>query len=198
MDQKKSKRWKYVIVGSCLLVVLLFLGTCTGGVMSPLPFLYMRPFHGQVIDAEAQEPITGAAVLALYYKSTPGVGGSVSLAVDAQETLTDSKGEFHIPSGMRWFSFYRGFTEERIIIFKPGYGAFPSHRESKEVRETKGTRSIVYYLPKLKTSEERKQNVRMRTFHEIPFEKQRFYVEAINAELESLGLPVKPVNDKEH
>jgi hypothetical protein len=192
MDQDKPKKKKYIIVGSCLFVVFLLLGTCTGGVLSPLPFLYLEGFRGKVVDTETKQPIPDAAVLAVYSKSVPGIAGSNSSAVDAQETLTDERGEFRIGAKLRWLSLYRGFTEEKIIIFKPGYGAFPNHDASKEVTETESTRwakkYIVYELPKLETREERIKNLRMRSYHEIPYEKQSLYVEAMGTERKNLGL----------
>lgn len=193
MSLNKFKRWKYIFVGSCLFIVFLILGTCTGGILSPFPFLYLDSFHGKVIDAKNQEPIPGAAVLAVYYKTAPGVAGSVSSAVDAQETMTDGKGEFHIPIEMRWFSLHRGFTEGRLIIFKPGYGAFPSHANSKEVKEATSTGSeksnMVYELPKLKSNEEKIANLPLRP--DVPYEKMKHIVRLISEE--RIGLGMRPL-----
>ena len=177
----------------------LILGNCTGGVLSPFPFRYLPSFKGNVIDVETKQPIPGAVVLAVHYKELPSVAGSNSYFVDAQETLTNEQGEFKTPWKLRWFVAYRGYAEGKLTIFKPGYGVFPKHRGCRAVGENKTWPSpwkrIVYELPKLKTREERKRNARMRTYHEIPYEKQRLYIEAINAERKSLGFPLMQVPD---
>lgn len=189
MEPKKRKKWKYIIIGVCLFVVSPLLGIFSGGVLSPVPFLYLGSFEGKVVDAETKEPISGAAVLAVYYKSGPSPGGSITIAVDAQETLTDDKGEFRIPRALRWFSLRRGLTEDRIVIFKPGYGAFPHHARSRAV-DVKGHEKgyqdgLSYELPKLETEEERKDNL----FFNYYLGRTRTFISVINQERKSLGLP---------
>jgi len=201
MDQDKPKKKKYIIVGSCLFVVFLLLGTCTGGVLSPLPFLYLEGFRGRVVDVKTKQPIPDAAVLAVYSKSVPGIAGSNSSPVDAQETLTDQRGEFRIGSKLKWLSLYRGFTEEKIIIFKPGYGAFPNHDASKEATETTSTRwakkYIVYELPKLETREERIANLFFEYHAGFPAEKTGRFVQLVNEERKNIGLPLISSSEKE-
>jgi hypothetical protein len=45
--------------------------------------------------------------------------------------------------------------------------------------------------------EDRKKSARLRTYHELPYEKQRLYVEAINTERKNLGLPRIQLSDEE-
>ncbi|MBU4427716.1 MAG: hypothetical protein KKB35_13405, partial [Proteobacteria bacterium] len=163
MERRIRKKWKLAVVGGCLFIFFMILGTCSGGVFSPFPCLYLSSFNGKVIDAITKEPIAKAAVLAVYYKSVATVAGSNSFVVDAQETLTDEKGELNISWKMRWFVLCRGDSRGKIIIFKPSYGVFPDHKQAKAVGENKSWPSpnkyIVYELPKLKTIKERKRNV---------------------------------------
>lgn len=189
MENKKRKKWKLVVIGICLFFFFLILGTCSGGLFSPFPCLYLPSFKGKVIDADTKETISGAAVLTVYYKEWTSVAGSNTFAVDGQEILTNEKGEFKIPWAMRWFPLYRGYSEGKVIIFKPGYGVFPRHRRSKAVGERKTWpppwKYIVYELPKLKTREEKRSNLPMRP--EIPHEKMRNFIKLINEERISLG-----------
>lgn len=201
MNEYMKKRWKLIAIGSCIFIILLMLGTCSGGVLSPIPFLYLNSFEGKVIDAETKQPIPGAAVLAVYYKSGPSVGGSISIPVDAQETLTDDKGQFRIPMDLSWFRFHRGMTNGKINIFKPGYGSFPGHKYAQEyigLNSKNGSEGFaVYALPPLSTYDERKKNARVRPYDEITYSKRKMYVKVINAERKILGLPLMQEAEEE-
>ena len=190
MARKKKFRWRYLVIGLILLVFFLILGPCTGGVFSLIPYLHLDSFSGRVIDADTKEPISGAVVLAVYYKSLASVAGSSSLTVDGQEILSDENGEFTISEKRRWFALYRGYTEGNLTIFKPGYGAFPTHKSSKAIGENKSwpppEKYVVYELPKLKTWEERRSNLPTRP--EIPYKKMRAFLRLINEERIDLGL----------
>ena len=202
MRQKKKTRWWYVAIGGILFVFFLILGTCTAGVLSPIPYLHLDPFRGKVIDADTKQPISGAAVLAVYYKSTASVAGSNSWIVDGQETLTDEYGEFKIPEARRWFVSHRGYTEGNLIIFIPAYGSFPKNQRSKAVGENKSwpppDRYVMYELPKLETKEERKDNViYTRRYNEIAYSKRTNYWKTINEERINLGLPPNTMTEME-
>lgn len=203
MENKKRKKWKLVVIGVCLFFFFLILGTCSGGLFSPFPCLYLSSFKGKVIDADTKETVSGAAVLAVYYKEWTSVAGSNSFEVDAQETLTDEKGEFKIPWAMRWFPLYRGYSEGQIIIFKPSYGVFPDYERAIAVGVSDTWpppgKYIVYELPKLKTIKERKRNVIYDSdpYSEIPYEKRKLYIKTINEERRSLGLRLEPILNKE-
>jgi hypothetical protein len=188
----KLKGKKRIWVLALSVIPLLFLHTCSGGIISPIPFRYMAGFSGKVIDADTKEPIVGAAVLAVYYKSVSTVAGSNSYAVDGQETLTDKNGEFEISWSMGWFVLNRGYAEGNINIFKPGYGVFPDYEGAIAVgvNETwpPPNRYIVYELPKLKTRKERKDNL-IFSRPDIPYKKMRNFINLINEEYSTLGLP---------
>jgi hypothetical protein len=124
------------------------------------------PFAGKVVDAESGRPIEGAAVLIVFSVETGTLGGTVYSFADAVETLTDAKGEFRFPpkrvylvKGMSNWS-----DDHQISIFKPGFGAYPGHDrafsswEKKHARIIPENEFITYYLPKLKTLEEIKEN----------------------------------------
>ena len=193
MERRIRKKWKLAVVGGCLFIFFMILGTCSGGVFSPFPCLYLSSFNGKVIDADTKEPIAKAAVLAVYYKSVATVAGSNSFVVDAQETLTDDKGEFNISGKMRWLVLCRGYSRGKIIIFKPSYGVFPRHSRSKAVGENKSwpppNKYIVYELPKLKTKEERAKNIfDVKINYDLPFSRQKQIIDEINKEFKNLGM----------
>jgi len=88
---------------------------------------YEDAFNGKVIDIETKEPIEGAVVAAIYDVTVRGLVDSGSAHADVQETLTDSKGEFHIPSNTFFYPspFTLGGERTEFIIYKPGYGTYP-------------------------------------------------------------------------
>lgn len=191
------KKWilRFIVL-FFLFIIFLLMGTCTGGVLSPFPYLHLDPFSGKVIDANTKEPIEGAAVLAVYHKEVPGIAGSNTYSIDAQEILTDEKGEFNIPETKRWFVINRGYTEGNLTIFKPGYGVFPDHERSNAIGEKKSWpppgKYILYEIPKLKSLEERKNNVIW-----IPKYMKPLYINTINEELKNLGLELITMSEEE-
>jgi hypothetical protein len=87
--------------------------------------LYSKPaFKGRVIDAETKQPIIEAVVVVLYHRWAVigGPGGPSSSIFKAKETLTDSKGEFLLPSVSSLCppSLDAGVS---FIFYKPGYMA---------------------------------------------------------------------------
>ena len=198
--KRKIRPWHFVI-GILLLILFLILGTCTAGVLSPIPYLHLDSFKGKVIDANTKEPISGAAVLAVYYKSVATVAGSNSWTVDGQETLTDENGEFKIPKARRWFVSHRGYTESNLTIFKPGYGSFPRHKDSNAVGENDSwpppDKYVVYELPKLETREERKENMIFERHLEIPYHKRKRFLNLINEEYKYLGFTPYSIPEEE-
>lgn len=91
--------------------------------------IYHKPeFKGKVIDAETKEPIEGAVVVAMYYKSPiiSGPGGGSASIIHIKETLTDEKGEFYIPSYTTIIQPNSVEEFAAFIIYKPGYVNYPS------------------------------------------------------------------------
>ena len=99
------------------------------------------PYYGKVIDSATKQPIEGAAVLVVYNTEHWGLAGSVTHFADAQETLTDKNGEFRIPAKrvntFRALSGWELFPQ--VIIFKPGYGCYPRHKDVKPMFTPNGT-----------------------------------------------------------
>ena len=158
------------------------------------PYYYLAPFEGRVIDADTKQPIEGAAVLAVYDRCLPSIQGSISFSIDAQETLTDKYGEFKIPEAKMWFGGKpRSPQEQKLTIFKPGYGVLPGHKRSRAIGVNKSwpppKKYIVYELPKLKTWEERRLNLPGRP--NIPDEKMNIFTSFLNEERTSLGYSTK-------
>ena len=91
--------------------------------------VYHKPeFTGQVLDKETKQPIKGAVVVAVYGKEMLGITGAGSLTktINVREALTDKKGMFIIPSYTTIITPLSWSRKTTFIIFKPGYGAFPS------------------------------------------------------------------------
>ena len=180
------------------LLIGLAIGFCllSGISLSACGKAILRSFEGKVVDAETKEPIEGAAVLAVYYESTISVAGSGSYAVDAQETLTDANGEFKIPAQTAKIKDASGKLQCNLIIFKPGYGVFPRHTLSNAVGENKSwpppEKYIVYEIPRLKTIEERKNNVIGMDSYMKPL-----YIRAIDEERKNLGLELITMSEEE-
>lgn len=82
------------------------------------------PWRGRVIDTDTRQPIEGAAVVAIWYRSHFGFGGPVERFEDAREAVTDKDGRFTIPA-YSYNSVLRDKTKPEFTIFKPGYCAFP-------------------------------------------------------------------------
>jgi hypothetical protein len=166
------------------------------------PEYYLASFDGRVIDVDTKEPIEGAVVLAIYHKTVHTIAGSNTYVVDGQETLTDANGEFKISSKTVQSEKISGKPRGSLVIFKPGYGVFPRHKQSNALGENKSwpppKKYIVYEIPKLKTESERRwDRPGAFSFKEIPYEKQKLFINAINEERKRFGLDPYPVPKKE-
>jgi hypothetical protein len=152
---------------------------------------YLPPFEGKVIDSETKEPIEGAAVLAVYYRTVHTIAGSNSYAFDGQEARTDANGEFNIVEQSGWFGEISGWARAQLVIFKPGYGVFPTHQKSKAIGTNKTwpepKKYFVYEIAKLRTVRERETNLHFLGLYDIPSSKRRYLTTLINKELTILG-----------
>jgi len=123
------------------------------------------PWKGKVIDAETKQPIDGAAVVAVWYKSYRGPAGLSTGYLDASETLTDKEGRFEIPSFWALHIFFvREISGPIFTIYKPGYGSYPRYQVSPKppipYETIFGEKEDVVELPKVKTNQERLDSLR--------------------------------------
>ncbi len=88
--------------------------------------IYNKPeYRGRIIDADTKKPIKGVVVVAVYYKYAL-VGFPPSLEFfQAQEALTDEKGEFVIPALSSFLNPFFMENQVRFIIYKAGYKSYP-------------------------------------------------------------------------
>jgi hypothetical protein len=120
------------------------------------------PYMGKVVDLETGEPIDGAAVLMVFYTESFFASSAYAGAV---ETLTDPKGEFRIPwyLALTFHPFSVWEPHGYVIIFRPGFGAYPDHKKALPRFKVGGTlpenEYVTIRLPLLKTLEERKDNL---------------------------------------
>jgi len=150
---------KYVIF-----TIIIFFMALTAGCTISHEF---GPFMGKVVDAETGEPIEGAVVLIGFFIETGTFGGTAYRFADAVETLTDVQGEFAFdPKRVDLFKVMSSWSDDHtILIFKPVYGVYPGHRQAysswkyKQALIIPENEYVTYYLPKLKTLKERKENL---------------------------------------
>jgi len=151
------------------------------------------PYYGKVIDAETKEPIEGAAVLVVFYTESYGPAGAITHYADALETATDKNGEFNFPPHrITLFRPLQGWVKHGYFtIFRPGFGHYPESKVVKPMFVPNGSlpkdQYIIIELPKYKSKEERLNVLGPRINFDIPYEKQKRFIELINQELENLG-----------
>ena len=116
----------------CLSIAVFFLATTN--VLSA-DFLYHSdgPYKGKVVDLETGDPIEGVVVAGVWVLSF-----SLTAFCDAKEIVTDKNGEFVLPKGS-CFSLWPLAEMDRmdIIVFKPGYLAYPPLGPSPEERRAR-------------------------------------------------------------
>ena len=181
-----SKSFTKIAIGVVILLMVGLFSYCS-------VIHHYGPYHGKVVDIETNDPIEGAAVLAVYYTQQYTFAGAVHHYLDAQETLTDEKGEFTIPAltcltfrPLNSFDSWPAFT-----IFKPGYGCFPRHAgtTSTGINEQwlrPGEHELVK-LPRLKALEERRRNCRCIPTS-VPDDKMKHFLYLRDLERMNLGL----------
>lgn len=108
------------------------------------------PYKGKVVDEETNQPIEGAAVVAVWYIQRYGGGaGPIAKLLEAKEAVTDKNGEFNIPSmtGFHWWPFAT-LDEPNLTVYKPGYRPYQEHNYRIRNR-------VVIQLPKARTRQQR-------------------------------------------
>lgn len=159
------------------------------------------PYSGKVIDAETKEPIERAAVLVVFYTESYGPGGAIIHYADALETITDKNGEFEFPSHrVTLFRPLQGWLNHgHFTIFKPGYGHYPDSEGVSPMFVPNGTlpedKPVTIELPKLMTKEKRETNGLPRIRYNIPYKKQKAFIDIVNTEREFLGYKRKITED---
>lgn len=136
------------------------------------------PYKGRVLDLETGGPIEGAVVFLRFYTQFQlSPGGPVAKYADAIEVVTNQNGEFSIPTHkVEAFRILHGWEPEcTVVIFKPGYGAFPKHKKTKPRFKPSYSipegQYIVVWLPKLRDRGERKKNLANIPYVEAPHKK---------------------------
>ena len=89
-------------------------------------------YHGTVVDAESKAPLEGAVVVVVWRRKPVFAMDGPQYFHNAREVLTDAGGRFSIDArpGIDWNPFTYVLTPPRIVIVKPGYGAFPFEQVS--------------------------------------------------------------------
>lgn len=125
---------------------------------------HYEAIEGKVVDLETGEPISGAAVHASYYTTFYNMIEPTSWYLNSQETLSDDKGEFVIPSQLAFAFRPMNLFDEYvdITIFKPGFGCYGSGNLGRTPKVLKGNlkpgKESLVGLPRLMTREERRLN----------------------------------------
>ena len=123
------------------------------------------PYRGRVIDDETKKPLVGAVVLVYWNLESFGMGhGPTEQFLDAEEVLTDGRGEFVVgKSPPKSWNPLAWVSDPYILIFQPGYGYFPHYQKSppwpqggyKRLLEVMERETVVITLPRLKTRAQR-------------------------------------------
>jgi len=174
-----------------VLLVLIFICWIVVGTWNHSWAKDFGPFQGKILDADTQEPVEGVVLLILW-RETHFFAGSTFY--DAQETLTDKNGEFHLPGIWVLNPWTRLGLESYLTIYKSGYQPI----SSGAWRDWKGFTPKLEYVLRVEdgkplillrqlTVEERKKHVRP-YWGDIPHEKAKLLIQEINKERKFLGL----------
>jgi hypothetical protein len=143
------------------------------------------PFRGQLVDVETGQPIAGAAILVIWWEAIfSPVGHPTERFYDAREAVTDAEGRFDIPRLSVPF-WKLGIQAGQVLYFAVGY-----EPHGKVVTPPDGqpfAAPTVVQMRRLKTREELLQKSRGYR-SQIPAEKMREFLKAINIERRMLGL----------
>jgi len=152
------------------------------------------PYKGRVIDAETKAPIAGAAVLAVWYQHSPGIGSSVDGYLDAEEVLTDKNGDFTVgqypPASLLPGTWVTG---PNITIFYPNYGYWPRYQVKryeagyKALLNEMERGTVAFELPPLKEKKEIEKSYLLVDPVEVPNEKKPNLIRLMNQQRRDLG-----------
>jgi hypothetical protein len=126
------KKIKIIAIG-----LLLLTGLITS-VEAEQRFFYTKPeYRGRIIDNETKEPIGGVVVVTIYweeYSFCLNPGGCNGDIIRVKETLTDSKGEFHIAPYKTLIQPFGYVGNVDFIIYKPGYASYPKGSQNSVIK----------------------------------------------------------------
>lgn len=180
-----------------LIIVLIVLW---GVASSPLSAADL--YQGRVVDEETGQPLAGAVLTVVWFRSPIlGFEGTRDF-LSAQETVADSDGKFSltVSPGIDWnpFSYIR--KEPEIVIYQPGYE--PTWAGWRDRNKFKGPtefaealkKGATVKLPKLKSNEELRNftNVSSLTHITVPYESIPNLIRAVNVQNKMAGLQPYP------
>src|SRR5262249_39321515 len=105
------------------ITALVLSSAVAGAVLAAHP-LEASAFQGTVVDGDTEEPLEGAVVVVVWYRTALVALDSATVVHRAIERLTDSRGAFSADDSTPLLSF--GFKRREAMIFKPGYQTLTS------------------------------------------------------------------------
>jgi hypothetical protein len=152
-DARRSLAWsagRYPNTRRSLTLTLALLLSLVPGCVFGTPSIDERvrlrgtgPYRGQVLDAVTKQPIPGVVVVAVWYYSSPTVGGDVQHVHDALETVTDAQGHFLIDAPTIERSAPRRTSFPDFTFFKSGYRYFKGWFASPEAMADRRNRPLL-------------------------------------------------------
>lgn len=158
-------------------------------------------YHGRVVDEETGQPLVGAVVTVIWYKSPIVYMDRTRPFHSAQETLTDSDGKFALEASpeIDWNPFTYVRKPPDVVIYKPEYAPLvPSSPAWKQVASFGSTAEAlktgsVIKLPKLKTKEELRRFTSLGSLvGQVPYERIPNLVRVVNIQSKMAGLQPYP------
>jgi len=158
-------------------------------------------YQGRVLDEETSQPLAGAAVTVVWFRSPIlGLEGTRDFQ-SAQETVTDTDGKFSlvVSPGIDWnpFSYIR--KEPEIVIYQPGYEpTWAGWRVRNKLQNGKFadalSKGATIKLPKLKTDKEQKNfaGLPLEVSPGVPRESIPQLLRVVNMQRKMVGYPLYP------
>jgi len=146
------------------------------------------PFRGQFVDAETAQPIPGAVVLVVWWKEV-GLFQSHRQFYDAREAASDAEGRFEVPRlAPPFFTF--GIQRRQMLFFAPGY-----KYDSLSVTPPGGVEFVDPTVLKMRRIQTREELLKRSRGYpsQIPEERMREFLNALNTEYRMLGLEPIPL-----
>jgi len=151
------------------------------------------PYRAQVVDADSKAPLVGAVVVALWRRDRVYPLHIETENHAVREVVTDSDGRFILDATDIERSAPRRTRKPEFLIFKPGYGSFPSSQRAPRgftggIFEGSG---VTVELPKLSDQDERRRHLRDISPHswsDDPFKELPELMRIVNEERDAVGL----------